>query len=151
MPSGSRVVAVLQSLSLSHVWLFATPWTIARQAPLSSIVSLRLPVWPRPIYLDSWASHSRFLCNIVLYNIEPCFHHQSHSQLRVVFVWLHPFIFSGVISPLFSSSIWGTYQPGNFIFQYHSFLPFCTVHRVLKARILNWFAIPFSSGPCLHQ
>ena len=28
------------------------------------------------------------------------------------------------------------------------FLPFYTVHGVLKARILKWFAIPFSSGPC---
>ena len=27
------------------------------------------------------------------------------------------------------------------------FLPFHTVHWVLKARILKWFAIPFSSGP----
>ena len=28
-----------------------------------------------------------------------------------------------------------------------SILPFCTVHGALKARILKWFAIPFSSGP----
>ena len=27
------------------------------------------------------------------------------------------------------------------------FLPFHTVHGILKARILKWFAIPFSSGP----
>ena len=27
------------------------------------------------------------------------------------------------------------------------FLPFHTVHGVLQARILKWFAIPFSSGP----
>ena len=27
------------------------------------------------------------------------------------------------------------------------FLPFHTVHGVLKVRILKWFAIPFSSGP----
>ena len=27
-------------------------------------------------------------------------------------------------------------------------LPFHPVHGVLKARILKWFAIPFSSGPC---
>ena len=36
----------------------------------------------------------------------------------------------------------GTYQPGEFIFQCHIFLPFPTVHGVLKA-----IAIPFSSGP----
>ena len=28
------------------------------------------------------------------------------------------------------------------------YLPFHTVHGVLKARILKWFAIPFSSDPC---
>ena len=60
---------------------------------------------------------------------------------------LHPFILSGVISPLISSSILGTYQPGEFPFQYRIVLPFHTVHGVLKARILKWFAIPFSSGP----
>ena len=71
------------------------------------------------------------------------------------FLWLHLFILSGVISPLISSSILGAYPPGEFIFQCPIFLPFHTVHGVLKARILKWFAIPFSSGPCfvrtLHQ
>ena len=43
----------------------------------------------------------------------------------------------------------GTYPPENFIFQCPIFLPFHTVHGVLKARILKWFALPFSSGPCL--
>jgi len=40
--------------------------------------------------------------------------------------------------------ILGTYRPGEFIFQCHIFLPFHTVHGILKARILKWFAIPFS-------
>ena len=62
-------------------------------------------------------------------------------------LWLSLFIPSGVISPLFSSSILGTYQAGEFIFQGPIFLPFHTVHGVFKARILKWFAIPFSSGP----
>ena len=62
-------------------------------------------------------------------------------------LWLCFFILSGVISPLFSSSILGTYRPVEFTFQCHIFLPFLTVHGVLKARILMWFAIPFSSGP----
>ena len=57
------------------------------------------------------------------------------------------FILSGVISPLFSSSILGIYQPGKFIFQGPIFLPFHTVLGVLKAGILKWFAVPFSSGP----
>ena len=67
------------------------------------------PVWPHPIYLDSWTYHSRFPCNIVLYGIRLYFHHQSHPQRGVVLLWLCFFILSGVISPLFSSSILGTY------------------------------------------
>ncbi|CAI9153926.1 unnamed protein product [Rangifer tarandus platyrhynchus] len=67
------------------------------------------------------------------------------------FLWLHPFILSRVISPLISSSILGTYQPGEFLFQYPIILPSHTVHGVLKARILKWFAIPFSSGPHLSH
>ena len=62
-------------------------------------------------------------------------------------LWLRPFILSGVISPLISSSILGTYRPGVFPFQYPTILTFHSVHGVLKARILKWFAIPFSSGP----
>ena len=62
-------------------------------------------------------------------------------------LWLHAFILSGVISPLICSSIFGTYPPGEFLFQYPIILPSHTVHGVLKARLLKWFAIPFSSGP----
>ena len=36
-------------------------------------------VCPLPICLDSWTWHSRFLCNIALYSIGPCFYHQSHT------------------------------------------------------------------------
>ena len=43
------------------------------------------PVWPLPICLDSWTCHSRFLWNIALYSIGPCFYHQSHPQLGIVF------------------------------------------------------------------
>ena len=52
-----------------------------------------------------------------------------------------------LISPLLSSSILGTYRPGELIFKCPIFVPFHTVHGVLKARILKRFAIPFSSGP----
>ena len=51
------------------------------------------------------------------------------------------------LTPLITSSILGTYRPGEFIFQCPIFLPFHSVHRVLKAWILKWFAFPFSSGP----
>ena len=73
----------------------------------------------------------------------------SHIHNWVLFsLWLSFFILSGFISSLFSSSILGTYQPGEFIFLYPIFLPFHTVHGVLKARILKWLAIPFSRRPC---
>ena len=77
---------------------------------------------------------------------EPCFQYQSHPQLGIVFAWLRLFILSGVITPLISSSILGTYRPGEFIFQCPIFLPFQTVYGVPKARILKWFAVPFSNG-----
>ena len=57
-------------------------------------------------------------------------------------LWLRLFILSGVISPLISTSILGTYRPGEFIFQCHIFVPFHTVLGILKARILTWFAFP---------
>ena len=62
-------------------------------------------------------------------------------------LWLHPVMLSGVISSLITSSILGTYRPGEFLFQCPIFLPFYTVHGVLKARILKLFAIPFSNEP----
>ena len=72
----------------------------------------------------------------------------SHIHSWVSFLlWLHPFIISGVISPLISCSILGTYRPREFLFQYPIILPFHTVHGVLKARILKWFSISFFSGP----
>ena len=76
----------------------------------------------------------------------------SHIHSWVVFLlWLHPFVLSGVTSPLISSSILGTCRPGEFLFQCPIILPFHTVHGVLKAGILKWFAIPFSSGPILSD
>ena len=69
-----------------------------------------------------------------------------HSWVLVLLLLL-PFILSGVISPLISSSILGSYHPGEFLFQCPIILPFHTVLGVLKARILKWFAIPFSRGP----
>ena len=69
-----------------------------------------------------------------------------HSWVLVL-LWHRFFILSGVISPLISSSILGTCRPGEFIFQCPIFFPFHTVHGFLKARILKWSAIPFSSEP----
>ena len=65
-----------------------------------------------------------------------------HIHNWVLFIlWFCLSILSRVIYPLISSSILGIYHPGEFIFQCPIFLPFHTVHGVLKAR-LKWFAIP---------
>ena len=63
-------------------------------------------------------------------------------NLALFLLWLSLFIPSGAISLLFSSSILGTYWPGEFIFHCYIFWPFYTVHEVLKARMLKQFAIP---------
>ena len=60
-------------------------------------------------------------------------------------LWLRLFILCGVISPLISSSILGTYQPGDFIFQCPIFLHFHTVHGGSVghdwATELNWTTV----------
>ena len=67
----------------------------------------------------------------------------SHIHNWVLFLlWIYPFILSGVIFPLISSSILGSDQPGEFIFHCPIVLPFHTVHWVLKARILKWLPFP---------
>ena len=65
-------------------------------------------------------------------------------------LWPTCFILSGAISNcrlFFLSSLLDTFQPRGLIFQCHIFLPFHTVHGVLKTRILKSFAIRFTTGP----
>ena len=47
------------------------------------------------------------------YSIGPCFYHQSHPQLGIAFALAPSLHSSGVISPLISCSILGTYWPGS--------------------------------------
>ena len=101
------------------------------------------PVWPRPNCPNIPGSYA-----ILLFTASDLASITSHIHNWVLFLFsLCLFILSGVISPLISSSILGTYWPGEFLFQYPIFLPFHTIHGVLKAGILKWFVIPFSSGP----
>ena len=85
--------------------------------------------------------------HMAVYSIGLYFHHQSYPQLAVVFALALPLhsVWSYFCS--LSSSIWGTFRPGEFILQCPIFLPFHAVHGVPKARIPKWFAVPFSSGP----
>ena len=68
----------------------------------------------------------------------------SHIHTWVLFLlWLHLFILSGVIFPLLSSSILGTCQPGEYIFQCHSFLPFIQFMGFSGQEC--WSGLPFPS------
>ena len=66
-------------------------------------------------------------------------------------LWPHPFILSGVISPLTSNSILGTYWPGQFLFQCPIFLPFHTVQgkntEVVCHSLLQWTTFCQTSPP----
>ena len=93
---------------------------------------------------------SRFLCNVVLYSFQLFFYHQSHPQLGVVFALTQPLL-SGAISPFFSSSILGTYQPGEFTF---SVISFCLlIVFMVFSRQEYWSGLPFPSpvGPVLSE
>ena len=51
----------------------------------------------------------------------------QHSENEDHGIWSHPFIPSGVISPLVSSSILGTYRPGEFLsVSYHFACSYCS-------------------------
>ena len=76
----------------------------------------------------------------------------SHIYNWVLFLlWFSLFILSGAISPLFSSGILGTYRPEEFFFQCPIFLPFHTVHQVLKAGILNGCPFPLPVDHILSE
>ena len=58
-----------------------------------------------------------------------------------------PSFFLGLFLHWSPIAYWAPTDLGSSSFSILSFLPFHTVHGVLKARILKSFAIPFSSGP----
>ena len=76
----------------------------------------------------------------------------SHIHKWVLFLlWLHPFILSGVISPLISSSILGTYRPGEFL--YHFTFSYCSWSsqgkntEVVCHSLLQWTTFCQTSPP----
>ena len=120
-----------------------------------SIYTLAISFWPLQF---AWIHEPNFPGSyaVLLFTASDLASISSYIHTWVLFLlWLRLFILSEVISLFFSSSTLGTYLPGKFIFQCCIFLPFHTVHVVVKAWILKWFAILFSSRPCfvrsLHQ
>ena len=124
------VVAVVESPS--RVQLFATPWTAARQASLSLTI---------PLSLQYCSLQHRSL-----------FSSPDISRTGYHFLFGPPnSFFLELIVTVLQSSLGANWTPsglGGLIFWCHIFLPFDTVHGVLTARFLEWFAIPSTSGPC---
>ena len=128
----------------------------------STILAWRVPCTEKPGGLQSmWSQRVNWVTNVhthmdLTFQVPMQYCSLQHRALLPSLVtsttgycllWFHLFIHSGVISPVILSSILGTNQPGESIFQYPIFLPFHRLHGVLKARILKFFAIPFSCGP----
>ena len=117
----------MQYYSLQHRMLLPLPvtstagWCFWFGSFSSFFLELFLHCSPNHSSILAWKSHGQR--SLVGYS--PWGHKESDTNEQLHFQW-----------------------PGEFIFQCPIFLPFHTVHGVLKARILKWFAISFSSGPC---
>ena len=76
----------------------------------------------------------------------------SHIHNWALFLpWLHLFILSDFISPLFSSSILGTYQSGEFIFQCHIFCPFILFMGFSRKEYWSGLPLPFPVDHVLSE
>ena len=80
--------------------------------------------WPLPIFLIHGPNIPGSYA-ILLFTELDLASITSHIHNWILFLlWLHPFILSGVTSPLISSRILGTYWPGEFIFSVSYFFAF---------------------------
>ena len=164
LPSGGRLMEHPASGSFPMSQFFKSGGQSIRVSASASVLPMNIQDW-FPLEWTGWISLqskgtteslglSRVFSNTTVqrhqfFSTQLSLQSSFHIHNWVLFLlWLCLFILSAVISPPISSSILGTYQPGAFIFQCPIFLPFYTIHGILKARILKWFAIPFSSGPC---
>ena len=161
--------------SLSHVWLFATPWTAARQASLS-ITNSRS--WLKLMSIQSvMPSHHLILCHSLLPpSIFPSirvFSNESVIRIRWPKYWSFSISFFNEYSGLISFridrldllAVQGTFKN---LFQIHSqkhgggglvtqsCLALCdpmesnvqgsSLHEISQARTLEWSTISFSRG-----
>ena len=116
------------------MFTLAISWLITSN--LSWFLDLTLQV---PIQYGS-LQHQPLLLSPVTSTTRRCSHFGSISSFFLeLFLCASPVVY------------WAPTDLGNFIFQCPIFLPFDTVHVVLKATMQKGFAIPFSSGPCFCQ
>ena len=112
------------------------------------MLTLATPVLPLSIYLDSGPNIPGsyailFFTASDFTSITSCIHSWALFCFdSVSSLFLEQFLYS---SPVVH---WAPTDLRSSSFSVVSFLPFHTVHGVLKARILKWFAILFSTGPC---
>ena len=105
--------------SLSRVWLFATPWTAARQASLS-IPNSRSP--PKPMSIESVmpSNHLILCCPLLLLpSISPSIRVFSNkSALRIRWPKYWGFLYTNIITfeVLGTSNINTDFPPHNFMF-----------------------------------
>ena len=116
-----------------------------------SVFTLAISCLSTSIYLDS-GPNIPSSCAVLFFTASDFTFTTRYIHTWALFaLWLSLFTLSGAISLLFPSRVLDTYWPAGTvpIFQFHIFLPFfLTVDGVLKARILKWFVILFSSVPC---
>ena len=149
------IKSTLQHLPKFISWILCLPhsvcfWSISLISfPKKSAVRFSLVPQSRPTLCDPMdCSMPGFPVHHQLQELAQTHVHQVSDTIQPS----HPL--SSSSAPAFSlSQLRGlfTYQPEECIFQSHIFLPFHTVYGVPKARILKWFAIPFSSGPCFFR
>ena len=118
----SQIPKMMFTLVISCLITSNLPWFInlTFQIPMQ-YCSLQHPTWLSPP--DTSTTGCCFHCN------------SGPSFLLELFLCSAPIIFCHLLTR-------------EFIFQCHMLLHFHTIHGVLKAGILKWFAISFSSGPC---
>ena len=93
-PTSSQVISFSSVQSFSRVWLFATPWTAARQASLSITNSWSLP---KHMFIESWC-HPATSSSVVPFSSCPMsqlFSNESTLRMR----WPKYWSFSFIISP----------------------------------------------------
>ena len=73
------------------------------------------------------------------------------STAGLFLLWLHPFILSGVISPLISNSILGTYQPGRSSFSVLSFCLFILFMGFSRQEYRSGLPFPSPVGHVLSE
>ena len=121
----------MQYCSLQHWTLLLSPVTSTAGYCFcfGSIPSFFLELFLHWACCDSWGRKEpdttaplNWTDAVLLFTASDLASITSHIHSWVLFLlWLHPFILSGVISPLISSSILGTYSPREFIFQCYLF------------------------------